>query len=211
MSFAMTYDIVRWLRWSEEIPEVAILGIAYGKNQEVWWQKRSRDYTPCKDTTELWGKWELAGGGENFINFIENELFPYIEKQYHLKSGKRTIVGLSFGGLICTEILFSRPRLFKNYIIAGPALQWNNREIFKSEEKYARKNKELDAVVFTSIGDLDEKSITEPWEEFNTRILNRNYENLNYTTSIIENESHISMFPAALTKGLKFVLNQSKH
>lgn len=211
MSFAMTFDIVRWLRWGNEIPEVAIVGIAYGKTQADWWQKRSRDYTTCQDETDLWGKWELTGGGENFIKFIENELLPYINIRYNLKSSNRTIVGLSFGGLISTDILFSKNELFKNYIIAGPALQWNNRTIFKREEIYAQTNKVLDAIVYTSVGTLDDKTIIEPWKDFNSQIYNRKYEKLVYKTDIIDNETHLSMFPSALTKGLKFVLNQKKH
>ena len=208
MSFAMTYDIVRWLRWGNEIPEVAIIGIAYGKTQAEWWQKRSRDYTTCQDKSEMWGKWELAGGGENFIKFLENELIPNIKNQYNLKSSNRTIIGLSFGGLISTDILFSKPELFKNYIIAAPALQWNDKQVFKREEKFAQENKNLDVVVYTSVGSLDFENILNPWKEFNNVVLGRNYENLNYKTEIIENESHLSMFPTALTKGLKYVLNE---
>jgi hypothetical protein len=208
MSFAMTYDIVRWLRWGREIPEVAIIGISYGKTQADWWQKRSRDYTTCQDKTEVWGKWEFAGGGENFIKFLEKELIPEIKNQFNLKSSNRTIIGLSFGGLLCTDILFSKPKLFKNYIIAGPALIWNDKQIFKREENYAQKNKNLDATIYTSVGSLDSEKILIPWKEFNNVVIQRNYENLNFQTEIIENETHLSMFPAALTKGLKYVLNE---
>jgi len=208
MSFAMTYDIVRWLRWGNEIPEVAIVGIAYGKTQAEWWQKRSRDYTICQDKTEMWGKWELAGRGENFIKFLENELIPNIKNQYNLKSSNRTIIGLSFGGLISTDILFSKPNLFKNYIIAGPALLWNDKQVFKREEKYAQENKNLDVVVYTTVGSLDDKTILNPWKDFNNVVMQRNYKNLNFKSEIIENETHLSMFPTALTKGLKYVLNE---
>ena len=208
MSFAMTYDIVRWLLWGRLIPEVAIIGISYGKTQAEWWQKRSRDYTTCPDKTEMWGKWELAGGGGNFINFIEKELLPFIENQYNLKSSNRTIVGLSFGGLICTDIMFSKPYLFKNYILAGPALQWNDKQVFQREEKYAQENKNLDLIVYTSVGSLDNEFILNPWKEFNSVVLGRNYKNLVWKTEIIENEDHLSMFPSALTKGLKYVLKK---
>lgn len=211
MTFAMTYDIVRWLSWSKEIPDVAIVGIAYGKTQEDWWNKRSRDFTTCQDETELWGKWKQTGGGENFIKFIEFELIPFIENKYKLKCSNRTIVGLSFGGLISTNILLSNTKLFKNYILAGPALQWNNKEIFKQEENYAQTNNTLNAVVYTSIGNLDDLTIIEPWEEFNNQVDMRKYKNLYYKKEIIKNETHISMFPSALTKGLKYVLNQLKH
>lgn len=208
MSFAMTYDIVRWLRWGNEIPEVAIIGIAYGKTQADWWQKRSRDYTTCQDETEIWGKWELAGGGEDFISFIEYELIPFLNKQYHLTGSNRTIVGISLGGLICNDILFSKPNLFDNYIISGPALLWNDKQVFKREEKYSLNHSKLDAIVYTSVGSLDHETVINPWNEFNDLVESRNYENLKFEHEVIENETHLSVFPQAVTKGLKFVLNQ---
>lgn len=209
MSFGLTYDIVRWLRLGREIPDVAIIGIAYGTTQSDWLQKRSRDYSMSQDETELWGKWPLAGGGENFMDFIEKELFPFIAAEYNLISSNKTLVGLSFGGLISMEILFSKPYLFNGYIVAGPALQWNNREIFYKEEEYAEKNKILDAIVFMSVGSLDDRATSiEPWNDFNNQVLSRGYRDLIYEINIIENETHFSMFPSALTKGLKFVLNQ---
>ncbi|MCB2196472.1 MAG: hypothetical protein KQH79_11480 [Bacteroidetes bacterium] len=207
--FAMTYDIVKWLIWSREIPKVAIIGIAYGSTDSDWWVKRSRDFSVSKDKTEVWGKFPLAGGGENFKDFLENELIPYIGDEYNLKSENRTIVGLSLGGLISTDILFSRPHLFQRYIIAGPALQWNDREIFTMEKEFSKHNNSLNAIVFNSIGSKDDKErIIKPWNDFNMQIEKRNYNGLIFKTSIIENETHISMFPSALTQGLIFTLNQ---
>ena len=168
--FAMTYDIVKWLIWSREIPKAAIIGIAYGSTDTDWWQKRSRDFAVSKDKTEIWGKFPLAGGGENFKDFLENELIPYIGDEYNLKSENRTIVGLSFGGLISTDILFSRRYLFQRYIIASPALQWNDREVFERESDFYETNKSIDAIVYSSIGSLDNNLIIEPWNDFKKQV-----------------------------------------
>ena len=207
MSFGLVYDVVRWLRWGKEIPNVAIVGISYGTGQTSWWHKRSRDYTSSKDQTKIWGDWPLAGGSENFKKFIENDLFKFIESEFNLKGGSKTIVGLSFGGLLCTDILFSKPDLFDNYIILGPSLLWNDKEIFKKETKYFENHSNLKANVFSAIGNLDNKTIIEPWTEFVTLLKSRKYTGLTLNTWIIDNETHLSMLPAGLTRGLKTILN----
>jgi len=208
MSFGLTYDVVRWLRWGQEIPPVAIIGISYGLGLSDWWDKRSRDYTPSKDKTKHWGNWPLAGGAKNFEQFLELGLFKFIGDEFNLNGNNKTIVGLSFGGLLCTDILFSRPDLFDNYVILGPAMLWNDKEIFTKEALYFENHKNLTANVFTSIGELDEKDITEPWAAFVQQLESRHYKGLTLDTWVIENETHLSMFPSGLTRGLKTVLNK---
>lgn len=208
MSFGLTYDVVRWLRWGQEIPPVAIIGISYGLGLSDWWDKRSRDYTPSKDKPKHWGDWPLAGGAMNFEQFLEFELLKFISDEFNLKGDNKTIVGLSFGGLLSTDILLSQPDLFDNYIILGPGLLWNDKEIFTKEALYFENHKILTANVFTSIGKLDEKDITEPWAAFIKQLESRQYKGLTLNTWIIEDETHLSMFPAGLTRGLKTVLNK---
>ena len=208
MSFGLVYDIVRWLNWGREIPYVAIVGISYGLGQNDWWAKRSRDYSESKDLTKHWGDWPLAGGAANFKNFIEKELFPFLGNEYNLKGGSRTIIGHSFGGLLCADVLLSKPELFHNYIILGPTLIWNDKEIFKQESKFALNHSTLNANVFTAIAKLDNEDITIPWTEFLDQVKSRNYKGLTLKTWIIEDEDHLSMLPVAVTRGLKSTLNK---
>jgi predicted alpha/beta superfamily hydrolase len=209
MSFGLVYDIVRWLMWGREIPNVAVVGISYGTGQADWWKKRSRDFSGSKDATKLWGDWPLAGGAANFKSFIEKELFPFIESEFNLKGGSKTIIGLSFGGLFCTDVLFSKPDLFDNYIILGPALLWNKKEIFEQELKFAENQSSLKANVFTAIGNLDNEDIIKPWNEFNDQVKSRNYKGLKLNTWTIENETHLSMLPSGVTRGLKTIFNKN--
>ncbi|RLD83052.1 MAG: hypothetical protein DRJ07_07435 [Bacteroidetes bacterium] len=208
MSFGLVYDVVRWLKWGNEIPNVAIIGIAYGTGQSEWWKKRTRDYATSKDQTKIWGDWPLAGGGDNFKQFIKNELFNFVEKEYKLKGRSKTIIGISLGGLICVDILFTNPDLFDNYIMLGPAFLWNDKEIFKKEAEYFKNNSTLSANVFSAIGKLDDKTITEPWTDFIGQIKSRQYKSMTLNTLVLENETHMSMYPAGLTRGLKTVLNK---
>jgi len=208
MSFGLVYDIVRWLHWGREIPYVAVVGISYGTGQKDWWAKRSRDFSESKDVTKHWGDWPLAGGAADFKNFIEKELFEFLETEYNLKSDSRTIIGLSLGGLFCADILFSKPELFDNYIILGPALLWNDKEIFKQESRFAENHSALNANVFTAIGELDHEDVKTPFTEFIDQIKSRNYKGLTLNTWVIEDETHLSMLPASVTRGLKTTLTK---
>ena len=208
MSFGLVYDIVSWLQWGGEIPAVAVVGISYGTGQKDWWAKRSRDFSESKDATKLWGDWPLAGGAANFKKFIEEELFQLLKTEYNLKGDSKTIIGLSFGGLFCTDVLFSKPELFDNYIILGPALLWNNKEIFNQESKYSENHSAINANVFSAIGKLHNEDITKPWVEFVSQIKSRDYKGLTINTWVIEDETHLSMLPVSVTRGLKTVLTK---
>ena len=204
-SFGMARDIVGWLSWIGEIPQLIVVGISYGGTTSDWWQKRSRDYTPTKDRSRIWGEWPLAGGADNFKAFMKDELFPLIETTYRTQSRDRSIVGLSFGGLFATYVLFSEPSLFSRYIIIAPALKWDNSRILEYEQKYHSQKAVLEAIVFTAIAELDEPSINEPWHDFNQILHQRNYQSLSWKEQVFPGETHISVFPGALSRGLKVV------
>jgi predicted alpha/beta superfamily hydrolase len=205
-SFGMARDIVNWLSWSRELPQVIVVGISYGGTNKQWWDKRTRDYLPTRDTSGIWGsKWPYAGGGEAFRTFLKSELFPFIEKTYRTIPNDRTIVGISFGGVFASYVLFTDPSMFSRYIISGPALIWDNKRAFTYESKFFSHQKSISATVFTSIGLEDTDDIIQPWREFNKVIASRKYENLRWIVLEFPDETHISVFPAALARGLKTV------
>ena len=203
-SSGMARDITDWLAWSGEIPEQIVVVISYGASLEEWWNKRSRDLTPTMDSTKLWGEFPLAGGAGAFQSFIRQELIPFVDTNYRTNAD-RTLAGLSFGGLFGIYVLFSEPSLFHRYIVANPALAWDDERILEYESQYRSKHAALDAVVFTAVGGLDEPAILEPWERFNHLIEAREYEGLKWTAHQFEGESHVSCWPAAFTRGLRTV------
>lgn len=99
---------------------------------------RTRDLTPTHADSSPFGDdvaWlKDSGGGENFTDFIEKELIPYIDKKYPA-SPYRTYVGHSFGGLTVINTLISRPELFNNYVAIDPSLWWNNQGTLHEAKK----------------------------------------------------------------------------
>lgn len=111
--------------WINNVPKSIVVGIAN--------VNRKRDFTfPCKNIAEQ-KKYAGTSHSEAFINFIEKELQPYIENQYRT-SAPRTIIGQSLGGLLATEILFKKPRLFNDYIIISPSLWWDNGSLLNMKD-----------------------------------------------------------------------------
>jgi predicted alpha/beta superfamily hydrolase len=88
-----------------------------------------------------------TGGSQKFIEFIEKELQPFVEKQYRV-SNMRTLIGQSLGGLFSVEILLKKPGLFDKYIIVSPSLWWDNGSILNTAIAPHQK----DIAVFLALG-----------------------------------------------------------
>jgi predicted alpha/beta superfamily hydrolase len=206
-SFGMTKEITDWLTFTNEISNIIVVGISYGKGTNSWWEKRARDYTQYKDTVYYY--YPNAGGADNFLNFIKNELFPVVNKNYRTIQDSNAIMGLSFGALLGTYILFTQPDMFKSYIIISPSLFWNNNSILLTEADYFRKHKELNKTVYLAYGSSDNSDwVINPTTELLKMVDSHKYEGFKFTQQVFKGETHISVFPVALTHGLKLVFKR---
>jgi len=137
-----TSSTVEFLARNGRISEMILVGIT---NTD-----RTRDLTPDKgaDNTQF----PTAGGAANFLKFIETELIPEIESRYRVQP-YRILAGHSFGGLFAVNTLITRPELFNSYIAVSPSLQWADEATLKRAEEFFKTRKELNATLFTSLGD----------------------------------------------------------
>lgn len=205
--FGLAAGTAEWLAWAKEAPELIVVGVGYGPGAD-WWQKRSRDFTPTRDTTKLWGEWPMAGGASRFQDFLEWELFPFVQGHYRVRADDRGVAGLSFGGLFGAVSLFTRPALFQRYVLIGPALAWDNRRLWQYEAEYRSASRALTATVFTGIGDLENDTFLGPWMDFNRLIEERHYDGLRWITQRYPEESHISVLPGALSRAIRRIYQQ---
>ena len=103
--------------WINMIPEMIVVGIA---NID-----RKRDFTFPSRNEEDNRYAPTSGKSEDFIRFIEEELIPFVEREYKTSSEK-ILMGQSLGGLLATEVLYKKPDLFTDYIIISPSLWWDD-------------------------------------------------------------------------------------
>ncbi len=90
---------------------------------------RTRDLTPTRADTVLRNgtirKNPTSGGADTFLDFIEKELFPFVEKRYRTVP-YRIFAGHSYGGLLALHAAFTRPDLFGSVISVSPSLRWDD-------------------------------------------------------------------------------------
>jgi len=146
-NFHHTTGTINALSSAGHIPEMIVVAI---NNTD-----RTRDLTPTADspdpeTGEV--RMPTAGGADNFLRFINDELIPHVEKTYRT-APFRTLIGHSFGGLFAIHALVTSPDTFDAYIAISPSLQWDDGELAKRAQATLGEMDELDKYVFMSIAD----------------------------------------------------------
>ncbi len=204
------------------IPEMIIVGIGYGGKGKVassnWVLGRLRDYSPVRNIEkEEYFEKRLeeaglsnvdveTGGAPLFLDFIRDELFPFIETNYRIDTNMRMLSGYSAGGLFGLYALFHDPDLFQKYFIGSPSTMYNDGITYEYEENYASANSDLEAEVFMSAGAL-EIPLAKNMEKMIEILLSRNYKSLKLESAIFDNETHVTCYPAALSRSLVELFN----
>lgn len=112
--FPHVAGLVQFLAMTGIMPPAVVVGVA---NVD-----RKRDFTHPSPSAKDRQLVPTSGGSKPFIAFMETEVLPYIQARY--RTGQKTLVGQSLGGLLATEMLLERPGLFDRYIIVSPSLWW---------------------------------------------------------------------------------------
>jgi uncharacterized protein len=110
-------------------PEMIVVGIP---NTD-----RTRDLTPTHVAEGLWidsYTARVSGGGEAFISFIEKELLPHIDSNYHT-TPYRMLIGHSYGGLTVMNTLVHHKDLFSSYIAIEPSMWWDKQRLLHESDQ----------------------------------------------------------------------------
>ena len=197
------------------VKEAIVVGISYSKGDDRM-LSRTRDYTPTFSPTDKNGNSSPArmasGHAKEYVDFIESQVIPLLQKKYRVDSNKRVFVGHSYGGLLGTYILFKKPHLFTDYIIGSPSLWYDNRVMFRLEQAFAKNHKRLPVNVAMFVGSLenDYYPMVTDLLAMEKQFRSRNYEGFNLRVEVLQGESHHSVFPSLLSKGLMATLPLEK-
>jgi len=199
-TFGIARDAVESMLFGQEVPEMIIVGIAYDKDFDTWFAKRIRDYTPTNDTMAK--LYPGGGGSEKFLQFINEELVPYVDKNFRVVPNERTLVGYSFGGLFGFYSLFKSPQTFSRYLLISPSLWWDNKLAFNWEKEYAMKSSDIQADMYLTVGGQEYFMIT-PLTDMIGLVKSHSYSGLMMTYEETPDRSHFSVFAPAFTKGIR--------
>ena len=179
--------------------------MAQGENGQ---HSRVRGLTPEHDRT--WVEY-ITGQVPQYLNFIEHEVIPFVEKSYRTDTSNRILSGHSLGGSFGAWVMLTKPELFSSYILTSPSLWFKKEMIFKVEEGDSKSNQALNAKVYFATGGLEtleqgmRNDMVSGHRRFLKQLPSRGYQGLQVKDDIVDGTDHYSTFPMGLAKGVMFI------
>lgn len=189
------------LVWDNVLPELIMVGFSYPGEDANYGELRARDLTPTKVGSDN----STTGDGPRFLQFIEETVIPFIESNYRVKKDERAISGSSLGGLFTLYAMYEKPELFKRFISISPAVDWDDRYLFKLNDRYGEENDSFPVRLFLSQGGDEYGPFRQPIVEFQQKLAQRNYKDMALLNYTIEGERHSGVKSEGYSRGLRWV------
>lgn len=198
----ITYIVQRLIK-DDLIPPILVVGIAYGTDYDTFYRLRSRDLTPARrPQPRNDGTAAPVGGAGAFLQFMEEELFPEIERRYRADPHDRALYGHSYGGLFGSYVLLTRSDLFRRYLVLSPSLWYDDERLL---HEVGRRSLDIDpTVVYMGAGALEGR-IDDEVRAFADSLRRHAPTSLRLEAAVLDNETHRTVFGRGFTDGLRFI------
>jgi len=202
-SFTYASGLVKQFAENDKMPNMILVGIL---NTD-----RNRDLTPTHVEIDEDGNpqpfLKTTGGGDNFLNFMREELAPFIEKNY-TSSKFRIFAGHSFGGLLAVHAFLEQSDFYNAFIAIDPSLWWDDGILNKHLAEKISKPRNTKNTFYMSSANNDAGNgniMIAPQEEFMEKLLKWDTDTLNIKSDYYENEHHGSVDLISFFNGLEFI------
>jgi predicted alpha/beta superfamily hydrolase len=181
-------------------PPFIIVGFGYpGEHTNAEYDVLRRyDYTPVADANDP--QHQRSGHASEFLDVVEHEFIPLIERDFRADPSFRVLSGNSLGGGLTIFAMLTRPGLFQAHVAASPAVD----ELFDIEAKFAASGQKLDARLFMSGAADESPAFLAAMERFNRILAARHYPGLAYQWRLIDGEKHTTTKAESYNRGLQF-------
>lgn len=190
--FIHVSGLVQFFNQMYTMPETIVVGIA---NID-----RKRDFTFHTDLKDLQKDYPTTGHSDQFIDFIEKELKPYVERQY--KTTDTYLFGQSLGGLLATEILLKKPEMFNNYFIISPSLWWDDESLLKQAKPILSKSSDTKKFIYISVGKGEHPVMIKDAESMYDILKSSGKKNWKVEYKMMEGDNHATILHRSLYEGL---------
>lgn len=162
-----------------------------------------------------------TGGQADFLQFIQTQLRPEIERRFTLDKKAQTLFGHSLGGMFTLHAMFSDRGAFQNYSAADPSIWWNGGSILAEKTRFVKDGETNHSPVKLLIETSGKRAVRAGTETQASEQLKKLrggpsgkdiYEELSSLPEItaafheFTDESHGSMIPLTVKDTLEFVL-----
>jgi predicted alpha/beta superfamily hydrolase len=200
-------------RWDVNvIPKMIVVGIAN--------TKRTRDLTPTESIINYFGQpdtvknsWmKPSGGNKQFLQFIREELMPYVDANYKTQPFK-IFAGHSFGGLTTINCMLTQPEMFNAYIAISPSFWWDHEHVLKLADKKLKKGTAVNKILFysdASEGVSDKSSYHTNLLKFDSLLTAKSLMGLPRLYKYYPTESHMTSPMVGYYDALRFIYKDWK-
>lgn len=194
------------------IPAALIVGIGYDSLEPLVTTERFRDYTVYAEDGELperpgGTKWPETGGADEFLDFLERQLKPELERRYRINRAKQTLFGHSLGGFVTLYAMMTRREAFQRYAAASPSVWWKNHVLYtlweQAGETFPDAGESAPEILLIT-GTKEKESMIRDARELMNR-LTQTCPKLAVEYKEVEREGHVSVLPALISELLRFV------
>lgn len=159
---------------------------------------RNRDFTPTIEEGR-----QVGGGADNFLKFLEDEVFPFVEKKYRTQP-YRTIYGHSLCGMFSLYSLVTKPELFDSYIAVSPYLMYDNEVVLNKMIKVLEKQPVFNKKIYVTLG--HEPAYDNSLNKM-TDLFKANLKPADWTLVRFPDDTHGSVPLKSFYGGLEFIYN----
>lgn len=208
----------------ERMEEFILIALSYAKGDSPT-VSRNRDYTPtdidAKKTRESDQSGEKYGGGDDYRRYVVEEVFPFVAKHFRADMNRKVFMGHSYGALFGMLALFREPTTFSHYVLSSPSLWFDKYTMLDVERQYAAKHKDLRANDLLLAGAFEalrpdsrnkrystRVDMVRDMKKFETQLKARRNPGLAIHAEVIQDEDHLTVAPAAITRGLMWAFGK---
>jgi predicted alpha/beta superfamily hydrolase len=203
-------SIAEYLSDNDKLPGLILAGIAYpgGLEGDDWQQRyklnRTRDYTPTHSPD---GYEEdipnVSGQADDFMIFLQSKAIPFVEENFRTMPQDRTIIGHSYGGLFGLYAIMKRPEIFSRAVLISPSIWYDDHFILGFEKSRRQAISFIHTTLFLSAGSKETTGMNIAGDVQDlSDLFTREYPAVIIKQNIFEGETHNTIFPAAVTRGL---------
>lgn len=208
--FNTTSNIVNQLSNTSRMPESIVISLSSG-------EKHRNYFAPNLYNNHQNRVYNYGNHQKEFVNFLELELLPLLEKKYRTAHFK-TFVGFSPSSVIGLYTLLNKPNLFQAYIcfasgnIIGDGYEKEKRLIEELETLYTQ-SKIKQSYLYVVSGSKDAESqpyINTNIKDFNEKLSKFNNKNIHIKAETIEGEGHTDVILPGLISAFNFIFPKEK-
>jgi len=203
--FDYTSSIVSFLSGGDQ--SFIVVGISSPYNEKLDYSRRN-DFLPNLES-ETYKKQAgtYYGNADNFSNYVESEVIPYINTKYRTLN-QNIAVGHSLSASFILYSLVKKPNLFRNYFAISPNLAYDDDKLSKELTHFDYSKVKKSMFIYLSHADEDE-AFLESWKPARESVYaffkdTLKDKNITVETAAFPNNSHWGTFPPSLNHAFEY-------